>query len=66
MDYEGLTRDDLLNVYALNRSWLEGQHANAQDGVRLTSKRLERLAGTPFLLFSFRWQQCRLLFLIFP
>lgn len=59
MDYEGLTRDDLLNVYALNRSWLEGQHANAQGGVRLTSKRLERLAGTPFLLFSFREQDAR-------
>jgi len=56
MDYEGLTRDDLLNVYALNRSWLEGQQAAAQGGVRLTSRRLERLADTPFLLFSFREQ----------
>lgn len=59
MDYEGLTRDDLLNVYALNRSWLEGQCVSAQGGVSLTTRRLERLADTPFLLFSFREQDAR-------
>mgnify|MGYP001823203014 CR=1 FL=1 len=59
MDYEGLSRDDLLNVYALNRGWLEGRQASAPSGVRLTPRQLERLADTPFLLFSFREQDAR-------
>lgn len=59
MDYEGLCRDDLLNVYALNHSWLEGQRVAVRGGVRWTSRRVERLADTPFLLFSFREQDAR-------
>ena len=42
MDYQGLTAGDLDDVRDLNRAWL-----------RLTG-RPERLAGAPFLLFSFR------------
>ena len=42
MDYQGLSTDDLANVRALNRNWLQ-----------LTG-RDERLAAAPFLLFSFR------------
>ena len=56
MEYEGLTRDDLLNVCALNGAWLKVQRERAQLGVRLTVGQLERLAATPFLLFSFREQ----------
>jgi hypothetical protein len=42
MEYQGLTTDDLADVRELNHAWL-----------RLT-KRTERLARAPFLLFSFR------------
>ena len=53
MDYEGLTTDDLANVTALNRAWLDlGKgHAGAE---RLALAHIERLAAVPFLLFSFR------------
>ena len=51
MEYEGLCRDDLDNVHALNRAWLELDGSAEQ---RLSVRRLERLAATPFLLFSFR------------
>ena len=51
MEYEGLTQDDLENVRALNRAWLKLE-SNAE--LRLSAKQLERLAATPFLLFSFR------------
>ena len=50
MEFEGLSRDDLENVRALNRAWLE-QDRNAE--LRLSQGRLERLAAAPFLLFSF-------------
>ncbi len=53
MEYEGLSRDDLDNVQALNRAWLELDGSAEQ---RLSLRRLERLAATPFLLFSFREQ----------
>ena len=53
MEYEGLTHDDLANVHALNRAWLRLQHQDAKDLPRLSGRRLERLASTPFLLFSF-------------
>lgn len=53
MEYEGLSRDDLDNVRALNRAWLELDGSAEQ---RLSFRRLERLAATPFLLFSFREQ----------
>ena len=60
MEYEGLSRDDLDNVRALNRAWLE---LDGSAELRRSAKRLERLAATPFLLFSFcehddaRWRR---------
>lgn len=60
MEYEGLTRDDLANIHALNRSFLKAISGSAEEvfGViarrRLTDSQLSRLAGVPFLLFSFR------------
>lgn len=53
MDYEGLTTDDLANVTALNRAWLDLDNRQAATE-RLTLARIERLAAAPFLLFSFR------------
>jgi hypothetical protein len=50
MEYEGLSRDDLDNVRALNRVWLE---LDGSAELRLSAGRLERLAATPFMLFSF-------------
>jgi hypothetical protein len=50
MEYEGLSRDDLDNVRALNRAWLE---LEGSAELRVSTKRMERLAATPFLLFSF-------------
>ena len=53
MDYEGLTTDDLANVTALNRAWLDvGNREAGAD--RLSLSHVERLAAVPFLLFSFR------------
>ena len=62
MEYEALTRDDLANVRAFNSAWLKLQpDRGIEKGVpRLADKRLERLAGTPFMLFSFREQDERL------
>ena len=53
MEYEGLSRDDLANVQALNRAWL---NLDRDTVGRLSMARLERLAAAPFLLFSFREQ----------
>lgn len=50
MEYEGLSPDDLDNVRALNSVWLD-LHRGTEPG--LTAIRQERLAATPFLLFSF-------------
>ena len=50
MEYEGLSPDDLDNVRALNSVWLE-LHRGNEPG--LSAIRRERLAATPFLLFSF-------------
>jgi hypothetical protein len=50
MEYEGISRDDLENVRALNRVWLE---LEGGAELRLSAKRMERLASAPFLLFSF-------------
>ena len=50
MEYEGLTQDDLDNVRALNRVWLE---LDGSAELRRSAGRLERLAATPFMLFSF-------------
>ncbi len=53
MDYEGLTTDDLANVTALNRAWLDfGNGRSARR--RLTLAQVDHLAAVPFLLFSFR------------
>lgn len=52
MEYEGLTHDDLVNVRALNHAWLA--RFAPRDMLPATPQGLERLAGTPFLLFSFR------------
>jgi len=53
MDYEGIQVDDLVNVAALNRAWLD--HANRAAGQwSLSLSRIERLATSPFLLFSLR------------
>jgi hypothetical protein len=60
LEYQGLTRDDLANIHALNRSFLKAIAGSAAEafGViasrRLTDPQLLRLAGVPFLLFSFR------------
>lgn len=60
MEYEGLTRDDLANIHALNRSFLKAVAGSAVEafGViarrRLTDSQLLCLAGVPFLLFSLR------------
>ncbi len=53
MDFEGLTTDDLANVTALNRAWLDLGNRHAGAG-RLAMADIERLAAVPFLLFSFR------------
>ena len=59
MDFEGLTKDDLANVRALNRAWLD--LGNGRAAVReLSLARIERLAAAPFLLFSFREDDDRL------
>jgi hypothetical protein len=50
MEYEGLSQDDLDNVRALNRVWLE---LEGSAELRRSAGRLERLAATPFMLFSF-------------
>ena len=52
MEYQGLTHDDLVNVRALNRAWLA--RFAPREPLPATPQRLERLANTPFLLFSFR------------
>jgi hypothetical protein len=54
MGYEGLTRDDLANVRALNEAWLRLWQEHAMELPRLSNKQLMRLASAPFLLFSFR------------
>ena len=51
MDYEGLTTDDLANVTALNRAWLDIGYGSPGA---LSLARIDRLAEAPFLLFSFR------------
>ena len=60
MEYSGLTPDDLDNVRALNAAWLRSGHGGAP---RLSARGIERLASTPFLLFTLheheqeRWVQ---------
>ena len=50
MEFQGLTKDDLNNVRALNRTWLTLPGRGA--GVITEVRRRERLSRTPFLLFS--------------
>lgn len=59
MDYEGLTTDDLANVTALNRAWLDLGKGRIGTPV-LSLARIDRLAEAPFLLFSFREEDERL------
>jgi hypothetical protein len=56
MEYEGLTRDHLANVEALNRGWLRCWRENAASAGNLTARLRDRVATAPFLLFSFREQ----------
>ncbi len=68
MEFQGPTNDDLVNISALNRLFL-GAYPEIEvclqtaGGTRPTEAELARLAGVPFLLFSFRerdgdfWQQ---------
>lgn len=54
MEYEGLTSDDLANVRALNRAWLDISKVGSRQLSELSSRRLDRIAAAPFLLFSLR------------
>jgi hypothetical protein len=67
MDFAGPTGDDLENIRALNRAYLEllnnaGEFARF-DSSKLSTRQIEGLAGAPFLLCSFRehdddyWEQ---------
>ena len=60
MEYSGLTPDDLDNVRGLNAAWLRSGCGGAPP---LSAAGVERLAATPFLLFTLhedeqqRWEQ---------
>ena len=60
MRYPGPTTDDLANVQALNRHYLNAVRSPGGIGIsvpgvrRLTPAQCTRLAATPFLLFSYR------------
>ncbi len=60
MEYTGLMPDDLDNVRALNAAWLKSAFGGA---ARLSADGVERLAATPFLLFTLyeddeaRWER---------
>jgi len=62
MDYKGPTEDDLANIRALNRYFLvaiaetDGEAFGELATRRLSDSQRARLAGAPFLLFSFREQ----------
>jgi hypothetical protein len=62
MDYKGPTKDDLANIRALNRYFLIAIAETDSTAFgelatrRLTESERARLAGVPFLLFSFREQ----------
>jgi len=62
MDYKGPTEDDLANIRALNRYFLvaiaetSGEAFGELATRRLSDSQRARLAGAPFLLFSFREQ----------
>ena len=54
MEFEGLTRDDLANVEALNRAWLRCRGGGDIFAGNLNVSLRDRVATAPFLLFSFR------------
>ena len=54
MEYEGLTRDHLANVEALNQGWLRCRRESDTSAGNLTARLRDRAATAPFLLFSFR------------
>lgn len=62
MQYQGLTSDDLTNIRALNRLYLRSISALSEESSvtrrlrQLSDAEQSRLAGAPFLLFSFREQ----------
>ena len=56
MEYEGLTRDHLANVEALNRGWLRCWPESGASTGDLKGRLRDRAATAPFLLFSFREQ----------
>ncbi len=66
MRYPGPTTDDLANVHALNRHYLNAVRSPGGIGLtvpgvrRLTPAQCTRLAETPFLLFSFRERDAEL------
>lgn len=60
MDYEGLSFDDLANVRALNAAWLDLALKDLPLADHLTARRRQRLASTPFLLFSLQENDDRL------
>ena len=60
MEYEGLKSDDLANVRALNRAWLDISRAGSRRLGELSPRRLDRIAAAPFLLFSLREQDLAL------
>lgn len=66
MHYPGPTTDDLANVHALNRHYLDAVRSPGGIGLtvpgvrRLTPAQCARLAATPFLLFSFRERDAEL------
>lgn len=60
MDYVGLSFDDLANVRALNTAWLDIALNGLPQASHLTERRRQRLASTPFLLFSLRESDDRL------
>ena len=53
MEYEGLTREHLANVEALNRGWLRCWRESGASAGNLTTRLRDRAATAPFLLFSF-------------
>lgn len=63
MEFLGPTANDLDNVRALNRAYLallrSSNGAASSSAPRLTARQAERLAGSPFLLFSLREHDAR-------
>ncbi len=54
MEYQGLTKDDVINVRALNRAWLRLAAGGPERFAFPDELRRRRLAKAPFLLFTLR------------